>query len=111
MKWLFCLTISLILAGCAAQEEKPPEIQYVPVYVYPDCGPRPERTPVEYRDVSKWQIIEVDGVKLWTITTAVYNDMGYNAAVTKGAVKELKAEIKYYVDCLERQKELENGNQ
>ena len=109
MKWLFCLTIS-VLAGCGATPEKlPPEISYVPVYVQPDCGPRPERTPVEFRNI-EWKILNLSGVELFTLTPSMYKDSGYNAAVTKGAVKELKAEIKYYVDCLERQKELGNGN-
>lgn len=111
MKWLLCLTISFLLAGCATPDKKPPPPPTVKtVYVYADCGPKPERTPVDFRGID-WLV----GNDLICLDPLMFQDFSYNNAVGKSAVKELKAEIQYYRACLDRQKDLteesSDGNQ
>lgn len=107
MKWLLCLTISLLLAGCAAQDTKPPPEPTVrTVYVYADCGPKPERTPVEFRSI-EWVL----SGGLMCMSPLTFQDFAHNNSLGKSAVKELKAEIRYYRACLDRQKELSRTDQ
>lgn len=107
MKWLLCLTISLLLAGCATPDKTPPPKPTVEtVYVYADCGPKPERTPVEFRTID-WLV----GNDLICVDPLMFQDLAHNNSMGKSAVKELKAEITYYRNCLDRQKELSDGQQ
>lgn len=102
MKWLLCLTISFLLVGCATQDTKPaPPPTVKTVYVYADCGPKPERTPVDFRDID-WLLVN----DMICLDPLMFQDFAHNNAVGKSAVKELKAEIQYYLDCLNQQKAL-----
>ena len=100
------LVLALVLAGCASHGKPPPPAPITnTVYVVADCDEPPQRRLVEFKPVS-WRILAVNDEVLFTLTTEQYEHLSYNTSENIAAVKELKAEIRYYVDCLANQARL-----
>ncbi len=95
---------SLLLAGCASTPPPAPPAKTVTVteYVYADCGTPPQRAPIEFRAV-EWEILDIGGEQRFTLPPGEYEDLAFNTSEIVKGVKELKAEIQFYVACLNRQ--------
>lgn len=107
MNWTLLLTISLaLLAGCASQETQQPLPKPVVVtkYVVPDCDNPPARAPVEFRVIT-WRVLQTADGEFFALSVGEYADLGWNTSETIKGARELRAEIKYYIDCIDKERQ------
>lgn len=100
-----CLTIALSLAlvGCASQKDAwqvPPDPVYVPVATRIDCGIPEPTSPVKFRPVILGKA-EVDGTTVLTLPGPAYENLSWNTSELKRGLKELKATLRFYLDCID----------
>jgi hypothetical protein len=108
LKTLLIISLITILTACGGRQKKEVFIPPPPVvetrFVERDCGELPDRIDVDLRnlpDDGGWEaVVGPDGKGWLAVPGDVYKDMGHNRAETIRGVRELKAEIAYYEDCL-----------
>ena len=99
MRWLLLLTISL--AGCASEPVIPPaKTVTVTEVIRPDCGPVPARSKPDFRPIT-WHILpDENGDSAFSLTAKGYESLNYNMSEIEQIIRELKAEIKFYEECI-----------
>ncbi len=109
------LSLCAALSACGGNRTLPnpnltPTTVEVVVTVPYDCGVAPASDPVVMRDV-EWDIQNVDGVALYTLSVNYYRMLGLNTSDWIAASKQLKAQRNHYRDCITRsQQEVSNEN-
>ena len=100
MRLSILLTISLAACASTPPPFVPAKTVTIKEFVYPDCGNPPQRSPVELRSLS-WRVLpDAKGEQRFTLSAKGYEDLGFNTSeILKGA-KELKAELQYYIACV-----------
>lgn len=90
------------LTGCRKdQKDPPPNETIVEVSVPYECGEPPGVDPVAMRPVA-WRVLTVEGVKLFTLTGAMYEALMSNLTDVAASAKQKNAVTQFYADCIER---------
>ena len=97
------LTISLFLTGCSTPLIKPADPVVITKYVLADCGTPPKRTIIELHEIEFKIAPNPQNIYGWWLSEYEYRKLAHNSSQTLLGTKELKAEIKYYTDCLTRE--------
>ena len=99
MRWLLLLTISL--AGCASEPVQPPAKTVTVASVQKlDCGTVPARTAPEFRPIT-WHVLpDENGESVFSLTPKGYENLSFNMSEIEQIIRELKAEIKFYEECI-----------
>lgn len=103
MKLLIFLTTSFILVSCATTKPivLPPKPIVLTKYVYPDCKNPPQRAIIELHSIHWSYLYDDSGDVVYTLTPKGYEDLSFNTSEIIMGAKELKAEIAYYLKCIE----------
>lgn len=109
------LSLAVLLSACGgnrtvANPDLMPTPIEVRVVVPYDCGVPPAIDPVTMRDI-EWDIQNVNGVALYTLSVNDYQMLGLNTSDWIAASKQLKAQRNHYRNCIARSKESTDENQ
>ena len=100
MIWKLFLTISLsgFLIACAPKRVQPIEdVRWETKWRTYDCGIPPARDTIHFRRFTWWITKQGD----YVLSSGEYGSLGENMQELTKGVKQLKAEISFYIACIE----------